>query len=413
VQSELELIRSANPVDMAAADEWSASELAPLCRQRVMEAIDSGATVLAMDSVDRARPARPWQIALLAGVVVLAAVALPYWLLGPGGRADVTNRVPVELGTDYVWPTGGRSGSAGDLAAAFASEVLGWTHATLTVEPGIDSAGTVWVRIQEPERTGLSVATTPVPGGGRAITQVGSPPLIEIAAPAESGVSIRPSEGAVTGDISVRLLGSTKTLGYRLNATDFGGRFTTPDINDALQIATVLIRYRDANGAVISAAGGQYASEPPLSAAPTQDEILADGVVTRTEFQAAAQAVVDCLNQMGYTASIGLGVGGGASFNVMGGEDTADQAFSSCHGEHMGRIELIWADQNAPSPEREMAFYNAVVDCVEAQTGESYGDVGAVGSTKATDAALDAAPDIYMACFDDMIDWYPDGSSGG
>lgn len=85
--------------------------------------------------------------------------------------------------------------------------------------------------------------------------------------------------------------------------------------------------------------------------------------------------------------------------------------FGECHGRHVGAVATTWADQNAPSPGREIAFYNEVVNCVEEQTGEDYGEVEARSDTRATDAAIADAPGVYDACFDDVLNRYPGFSS--
>ncbi len=81
--------------------------------------------------------------------------------------------------------------------------------------------------------------------------------------------------------------------------------------------------------------------------------------------------------------------------------------FRECHGRHMGAVATAWVDQNPPSPGREIAFYNEVVDCVEEQTGEEYGNVASRSDTGATDAAIADAPDVYDLCFDEVLARYP------
>ena len=138
-----------------------------------------------------------------------------------------------------------------------------------------------------------------------------------------------------------------------------------------------------------------------LGVPPTKQEILADGVVTEAEYRAAVDAVVGCMDAEGIDTSVRYDSSGIAAFDSQG--TAAAEKFDACFSEHLGSVAYVWADQNA-SPESEIAFYNDVVDCVEAQTGESYGDVEAVGDTKATDAAIGAAPDVYGACLDRMIE---------
>lgn len=132
-----------------------------------------------------------------------------------------------------------------------------------------------------------------------------------------------------------------------------------------------------------------------LIVSPTKQEILADGVVTQAEYRAAVDAVVGCMAAEGIDTSVRYDSSGIAAFDSHG-PGAADK-FDACFAQHLGSVAYAWANQNA-NPESEIAFYNDVVDCVEAQTGESYGDVEAVGDTRPTDAAIAAAPDLYETC---------------
>lgn len=412
VGSEADLMRHANPVSPDEADAWMATERARATYRRLMEAVGSDAAPLGphRGTPDSARA--PWQVALVAVVVVLAVAAVPFWLLGPGrhGADSVSTQVPVEIGIAYVWPDGGWPGSAADVATAFATEVLGWPDVTPVPDLQADPDGPVWVRLLAPNRQELSMLTVPLAAGDRAVLQIGTPPSIELSAAGDGDgpwIALRPLLGAVTADVSIRLLDEPDAIGWRLDAAELDGRVDQPDLDPRL-IATVLVRYRDAAGAVIAAAGGRYATEPPLDEALTPDEILSDGVVTRAEYTAAAEAVVDCLRSRGVEAGVGVNATGTPSYTTSDSDDPEGQNLANCLGEHVGRVELVWANQNAPSPEREIEFYNDVVDCVEVHTGDSYGDVGAVGDHKATDAAIAAAGELYDECFTEILPRYPD-----
>lgn len=132
-------------------------------------------------------------------------------------------------------------------------------------------------------------------------------------------------------------------------------------------------------------------------AAPTKQEILADGVVTEAEYRAAVQGVVACMDARGFETLVEYDSSGIAGFNSYG--DGVADFFDACFEGQLGSVALAWASQNASS-EDDIAFYNDVLDCVEAETGESYGDVEAAGDTRATDAAIAAAPVIYDTCLD-------------
>lgn len=109
------------------------------------------------------------------------------------------------------------------------------------------------------------------------------------------------------------------------------------------------------------------------SSAPTPQQILADEVVTLLAYQQAGQAVVNCMTALGFDAEMELDGRGTPSFTV-GSAVGSDAALETCHQRHVGDVELAWADQNAPEPEQEAMFYNAVVTCVEKEVGEELGE---------------------------------------
>lgn len=137
-----------------------------------------------------------------------------------------------------------------------------------------------------------------------------------------------------------------------------------------------------------------------MSASPTKQEMLADGVVTEVEYRAAVDEVVGCLDAQEIDTSVRYDSSGVAAFDSQGAG--AAEKFDACFAQHLGSVAYAWANQNA-SPEGEFAFYNDVVNCVEGQTGQSFGDVEAVGDTRATDAAIAAAPDLYETCFNTTV----------
>jgi hypothetical protein len=416
VRSELDRLRRVNPVAPDEAESWISSEQAEARLRRLFDAIESDTTSLEPSRDAAPRSHGPWRVAVAAAAAVLIVAAIPFWILGPGrDPAPASTRVPVEIGIEYVWPDGGWPGTAADVAVAFATQVLGWPQVTPVPDPQADPDGPVWVRLLVPGGSELSVLTVPRSADTREVLQIGAPPEIWLseAGAVDDGpwLALRMVEGAATADVSIRLLGVRDAVGFRLDAAELDGQVDLPAIDGRL-IATVLVRYRDVAGTVIAATGGRYATEPPLDAAPSPEEILADGVVTRAEYQAAAEATLDCLRARGIRAGFGLSATGTPSYSTRDADDPEGQSLASCLGEHVGRVSLVWADQNAPSPQREIEFYNDVVDCVEVHTGGSYGDVEAVGDHKATDAAIAAARGVYDECFMEILPRYPDvGSS--
>lgn len=312
---------------------------------------------------------------------------------------------PLALAVEHVWPESGIAGDPEDVAREFA-ETLGWTEANVSIDPNPNTDGQVWVFIQQPGREELPVLTTAISDGLRVLNQIGSSAISVGTNGQETAdsqwVGFRPIAEATMADVHVRLIEPDRVDVIQVPTNEPGaGRVTVEDI---AQIASVLVVYRNETGDVVTASGAHFApfeeTEPR-----TPEEILADGVVTESEYRQAATAVLTCLNETGIRAEVELDANG-ASFTTPG---DADEAFGQCHQQHLGGgVDLAWADQNPSSAEREVAFYNDVVSCVEAQTGKDYGDVEAGADTKATDAAIDDAPDLYGTCFDQIIGRYPD-----
>ena len=417
MRSEMIVLERANPVPMDAAEAWTESDVAHRAYARLIHTIDHGIGTLE-PALPATRARSSWRIAAVAAVAVAVILAVPLALLDQrdGETTAPVSLTPVELGADHVWPDMPREGSPVDLAAAFAGEVLGWVDATTTAFGQADPTGPIWVRIEAPGRPNLEVLTAPTPSGGRVVIQVGSPLSIGADDPDDPEawwIALQYVDGATSADASIRPVGREQTVMVDVGPAEIkAGRFELLDAVDIRSIGSLLVRYRDAAGNVIAASGGHFATEELPEEETSPQAILSDGVVTEAEYFVAAQAVVGCLRARGVEASFNLDNTWDASFITPDNGGNVEAIFNSCHAEHMGGVELVWADQNAPAPEREIAFYNAVVDCVEAQTGEDYGDMGAVADTKATNAALAAAPDLYTACFDQVIEDYPDLRSG-
>lgn len=417
MRSEMIVLERANPVSTDEAKLWTDSDDAQRAYARVIATIDDG--VGALESISPAKRTRSsWRIAAAAAIAVAVILAVPLALLGQrdGETTAPVPPTPVELGADHVWPDTPREGSAVDLAAAFAGEVLGWMDPTATVFGQADPAGPIWVQIEAAGRSNLDVLTAPTPSGGRVLIQVGSPPTIGADDPDDPeawSVALRYEDGATSADVSVRPTGSEQTAMVEVGPVEMkAGRLELFDAVKIRPIGSLLVRYRNAAGDVITASGGHFATEELPEDETSPQAILSDGIVTETEYLAAAQAVVSCLRAQGVEASFSLDNMRYAAFSTSDAGGDSKPIFNNCYAENMGGIELVWADQNAPTSATEIAFYNAVVDCVEAQTGEDYGDVGAVADTGATDAAIAAAPDLYMACFDRAIEDHPDLRSG-
>lgn len=142
-------------------------------------------------------------------------------------------------------------------------------------------------------------------------------------------------------------------------------------------------------------------------AAPTPAEILADDFVSDAEYLAAIEAVGDCVEAAGAGLSVEFDRNLTPSFTASGGENI-EEVLDTCFERHLGRVELAWADQHAPTSEDEAAFYDAVVSCVEDELGMDFGTVEPENSgrgmdTSVTDAAIAADPDLYRRCFNRQL----------
>lgn len=93
MSGELGMLRRANPVLSDEAEAWTATTGAQLSHERLMIAIESGATVLEPDTVIATRPRASWRIALAAALMVVVVVAVPLWLFG-GSRDVVSPGLP-------------------------------------------------------------------------------------------------------------------------------------------------------------------------------------------------------------------------------------------------------------------------------------------------------------------------------
>lgn len=398
MRDDLRVLEQVNPVPVADTTGWTATTAGQGVFARVLERTQGDFEEL-VEPPHSVR--RTWVYALVAALAVGLVIGVPALLLDSDGPATS----PLSLGVDYVWPDEGIEGGPIDVADAFATEVLGWADAAIAVEPGSDAGGPVWVDIRQGDSQVLAVLTVPTSEGRRVLNQVGSSrglSLVVDGVGTETGQSLAifPIEGAVEARLHVRLAGDRRL-------TIDVGRDQLRDgrvaIEDGAQIASALIVYRNGAGEVIGASGGHFEISEETQAL-TPREILDDGVVTESEYSGAALAVLACLEAEGVDAGLEFDARGSASFTTRG---ETEEIFEQCHGRHMGAVATAWADQNAPSPGREIAFYNEVVSCVEEQTGEDYGEVEARSDTRATDAAIADAPGVYDACFEEVLARYP------
>jgi hypothetical protein len=139
---------------------------------------------------------------------------------------------------------------------------------------------------------------------------------------------------------------------------------------------------------ILIGAGMLFAAEPAVDVAGqdggrliTSDEILSDGVVTEAEYRAGAEAVVACLAKAGFEVEVSFdSPRGGATFSYDGdlrGRDGENEEFDRCMNLHLSEnVALGWAATLGQLDISELRQeISAVVACVEAKTGEDFGEL--------------------------------------
>jgi hypothetical protein len=115
---------------------------------------------------------------------------------------------------------------------------------------------------------------------------------------------------------------------------------------------------------------GQLASDLAPQTSASQSAILADGVVTRDEYEAAVNATVNCLAAQGFTVSTPMDKGDGfLHFEFV----TADKslgasyqaAYQSCLSANEKDVDVVWAEtlreQKTPPPADAVAASRAAI----------------------------------------------------
>lgn len=94
MQRELEMLQQANPVLPDEVEAWISTPRALECYERLMNAIESGATVLEPETAIKPRRRGSWRVALAAALAVVAVVAVPLWLIGGNRGHEVSPALP-------------------------------------------------------------------------------------------------------------------------------------------------------------------------------------------------------------------------------------------------------------------------------------------------------------------------------
>ncbi len=211
--------------------------------------------------------------AAASGVAVFIAVVGVTWMVTrTDSTPDVTDSTvtstpatdsAITLGVGHVWPERARDLAPVDLAAEFASEVLGWHDASISAQLNLVQSGPVWVTINHPDGSeqlpGIPVLTVPI-DGGRVAIQIGEGGLSVTSEDTEGSgtVQIRPARVplAVTLEALVRIEDSDELIHLEADAADLIELGVSTA--DASTVQTVLVLYRDGDGQVIDAVGGHF-----------------------------------------------------------------------------------------------------------------------------------------------------------
>ncbi len=240
---------------------------------------DSAIAVIAVDprhdlsKAVRRRWSSAWAFAAGFAAVIAAGVVMVALSLGNGANDLAGDGLrPVELGLGYVWPDQPGSSSPEALGAAFAVEVLGWDEATVSSDPGYDPLGPAWVQVSQPGREPIEMLTAPHSGPGRVLHQIGEPSSVGAVIPGEpkgTRVALAQHPGATHAEITVRVKGSETEIVFTADADDLAaGYVETSEIPSAIDVVTVMVRYLDNNGEVVTATGGDFYSAEPSEDPP-------------------------------------------------------------------------------------------------------------------------------------------------
>ena len=99
-----------------------------------------------------------------------------------------------------------------------------------------------------------------------------------------------------------------------------------------------------------------------------QEAALADGVLTREEYEAALDRVAACLEASGLKVIRQPGVGPGGVDGIVtespaSAGDPRDVVLG-CHERHQGKLSMVWAEQNRPTADELAAHASAVDSCM-------------------------------------------------
>ena len=130
-----------------------------------------------------------------------------------------------------------------------------------------------------------------------------------------------------------------------------------------------------------------------------QQNLLDEGELTFANYEVAMLATAECILEMGHDVrELELIDGRFYAFNVDDSGRDVDASVAACEAEFSGRIQSVWADHSAASPDEEAAFYQSIADCLR-ENGMSLSD----SSPSSLSEALRTNNDLYSSCFDEAL----------
>ncbi len=98
-----------------------------------------------------------------------------------------------------------------------------------------------------------------------------------------------------------------------------------------------------------------------------QEVIVADGVITRDEYNATVERVAQCLMAGGMTVNRQPGGPGGVDELLMEWPASAGSPRDlvlGCYERYQGKLSMVWAEQNRPTAEEAAAHGAAIDECL-------------------------------------------------
>jgi hypothetical protein len=143
--------------------------------------------------------------------------------------------------------------------------------------------------------------------------------------------------------------------------------------------AFIVVGCGDESGAIppsASSAHGDVGGNDPVTMSSYATEVLADGVVTRLEIDAARSQTLTCLAAEGFAAEFTAQDDRLSDLQATSGapqpgesesalEQRFDSAISRCTGQYLYPVNAAWLQNTAPSEQERMAALVALRECVQ------------------------------------------------